>query len=413
MGEKSAADRQYWGDFMDLDAALSQFDRVETNLVRLQAVLDQLTALIPGGIEFGPSPEARQYRDLCGSFSDLAAALPPIDGFRITAEPLELDRIAQSRLDANEIGEPEILISLGRDMDAPQFEIDEYRRRLSTARRHLVRVRLGQLINEVNELLAQRGQPPEDRDEMRAWAEGFDWEELQQRVAEIGRLLKGGAVGGRSGDLMRHLSFAEPVDLRDIVLLDWPSVRPLFERQLYGEREPLPVTNEDLAQLAATNPAGSVTTALNWSALNDEGFERLIFNLISDAAGYENPQWLTRTRAPDRGRDLSADRIASDSLGGTRRSRVMIQCKHWSSRSVGPSEAADAIAKAQLWTAPPFDVVVIATTGRFSSDAVAWVESHNLSNRLQVEMWPESHLEMLLATRPTVVEEFGIRATAT
>lgn len=194
-------------------------------------------------------------------------------------------------------------------------------------------------------------------------------------------------------------------------MLDWPSVRPLFERQLYGEREPLPVTDEDLAQLAATNPAGPVTTALNWSALDDESFERLIFNVISDAPGYENPQWLTRTRAPDRGRDLSVVRIASDSLGGTRRSRVMIRGKHWTSRSIGPSEAADAIAKAQLWTTPPFDVVVIATTGRFSSDAVAWIESHNLSNRLQVEMWPESHLEMLLATRPTVVEEFGIRAT--
>lgn len=141
---------------MDLDAALSQFDRVETNLVRLQAVLDQLIALIPGGIEFGASPEARQYRDLCGSFSEIAAALPPINGFRIAAEPLELDTIAQSRLDANEIGEPEILISLGRQMDAPQFEIDEYRRRFSTARRRLVRRRLGQLIDEIDQLLAQR-----------------------------------------------------------------------------------------------------------------------------------------------------------------------------------------------------------------------------------------------------------------
>ena len=32
---------------MGLDADLNQFDRVETNLVRLQAVLAQLTALIP------------------------------------------------------------------------------------------------------------------------------------------------------------------------------------------------------------------------------------------------------------------------------------------------------------------------------------------------------------------------------
>jgi Restriction endonuclease len=396
---------------MDLDAALGQFDRVEANLARLQAVLDQLTTLVPDGIEFGASPEARQYRELCASFSDIAAALPPIDSFRITARPLERDTIAQSRLDANEIGEPEILINLNRELDAPQSEIDEYRRRFSTARRRLVRSRLGQLIEEVDDLLALRGQPPDDLEDLRSWADAFAWEDLQQRVAEIRRLLKGGAIGGRMGDLMRHLSFAEPIDLRDIVMFDWPSVRPLFERQLYSEQEPLPVTNQDLAQLAATNPAGPVTTALEWSALDDERFERLIFNLISDAAGYENPQWLTRTRAPDRGRDLSVDRISSDSLGGTRRARVMIQCKHWASRSVGPSDAADAMVKAQLWTALPFDVVVIATTGRFSSDAVAWIENHNLTNRLQVEMWPESHLEMLLVTRPAIVEEFGLRPT--
>ncbi|MGA2927808.1 MAG: hypothetical protein ABSG43_17785 [Solirubrobacteraceae bacterium] len=53
---------------MDLDAALSQVDRVEANLERLGAVDDQLTSLIPEGIEFGSSPEARQYRELCGAF---------------------------------------------------------------------------------------------------------------------------------------------------------------------------------------------------------------------------------------------------------------------------------------------------------------------------------------------------------
>jgi hypothetical protein len=399
-------------DGMDLDAALGQFDRVEANLARLQTVVDQLEALIPGGIEFGASPEARQYRELCASFAEISAALPPIDGYTITAQPLERDTIAQTRLDANDIGEPEILISLGQEMDAPQVEIDEYRRRFSTARRQLVRDRLAQLIGDVDELLARQGQPPEDPDDLRTWAASFGWDELQHRIAEIRRLLKGGALGGRSGDLMRHLSFAEPVDLRDIIIHDWPSVRPLFEQQLYSEREPLPVTSQDLAQLVAASPAGAVTTALNWAALNDESFERLIFNVISDAAGYENPQWLTRTRAPDRGRDLSVDRVAADSLGGTRRSRVMIQCKHWTSRSVGPNDAADAVAKAQLWSSPPFDAVVIATTGRFSSDAVAWIENHNLGSRLQLEMWPESHLEMLLATRPTVVEEFRLRPTA-
>lgn len=393
---------------MDLDAALNQFDRVEANLERLEAVHAQLMSLVPDGIEFGSSPEARQYRELCGAFSEIVAALPPIDGFRITAEPLEREAIAQARLDANEISEPEILISLGRDMDAPIVDIDEYRRRFSGTRRHLVRERLHQLIQEIDELLAPLEPPPEIVEELGTWSEGFDWERLRTRVAEIRRLLLGGAVGGRMGDLLRHLSFAEPVDLRDIVNFDWPSVRPDVERQLYSEREPLPVIGTDLADLAASGPSGPVTTALDWAGLDDEGFERLTFNILSDAPGYENPQWLTKTRAPDRGRDLSVDRIAADSLGGTRRSRVLLQCRHWPGRSVGPTDAADIVAKAQLWM-PPFDIVVIATTGRFSTDGVAWIEQHNLSHRLQVEMWPDTHLEMVLATRPALVEAFGLR----
>jgi len=397
---------------MDLDAALSQFDRVEANLERLGAVHDQLMSLVPEGIEFGSSPEARQYRELCGAFSDIATALPPVGGFRITAEPLELETIARARLDAAEISEPEILISLGQAMDAPVVDIDEYKRRFSATRRRLVGERLQQLIEEIDELLIPLGQPPEDTDEMDAWSEGFDWERLRMSVAEVRRLLQGAAVGGRIGDLLRHLSFAEPVDLRDIVSLDWPSVRPVFERQLYSEREPLPVITTDLADLAASRPTGPVTTALEWAALDDEGFERLVFNVLSDASGYENPQWLTKTRAPDRGRDLSVDRVAADSLGGTRRSRLMVQCKHWTARPVGSTDASGAVSRAQLWTTPPFDVVVIATTGRFSTDGVAWIENHNLTNRIQLEMWPDTHLEMVLAARPALVEAFGLRPSS-
>jgi hypothetical protein len=54
--------------------------------------------------------------------------------------------------------------------------------------------------------------------------------------------------------------------------------------------------------------------------------------------------------------------------------------------------------------------VIIATSGRFTTDAVTWVEGHNARDRLQVDMWPESHLEMLLAERPWLVEQMGLRA---
>jgi hypothetical protein len=167
---------------VDLDSALNRFERVNTNLERLESVHDQLWALIPAGIEFGSSPEARQYRELCGAFADIAAALPPVDGFRITSMPLELEEIAQARLDANEISEPEILINLGREMDAPVAEMDEYRRRFSATRRRLIRERLQQLIEEIEVLLGPYQHPPETTDELQEWADGFDWEALRTNM---------------------------------------------------------------------------------------------------------------------------------------------------------------------------------------------------------------------------------------
>ena len=45
--------------------------------------------------------------------------------------------------------------------------------------------------------------------------------------------------------------------------------------------------------------------------------------------------------------------------------------------------------------------VLFATSGRFTSDTVAIVEKQNQSDSaLRIEMWPESHLERLLAGRP-------------
>jgi len=57
-----------------------------------------------------------------------------------------------------------------------------------------------------------------------------------------------------------------------------------------------------------------------------------------------------------------------------------------------------------------FDILIIATTGRFTTDAIEFIEKHNASDRaMKIEMWPESHLERLLAQRPGLVAEFRLR----
>ena len=117
-----------------------------------------------------------------------------------------------------------------------------------------------------------------------------------------------------------------------------------------------------------------------------------------------------KTNAPDRGRDLSVMRITNDQLGGVIRSRVIIQCKHWQTKSVTVADVAEVQLQMKLWEPPRVDVLVIATSGRFSSDAVALIEKHNTEDRaLRIEMWPESHLERLLAERPALIAEFRLR----
>jgi hypothetical protein len=169
-----------------------------------------------------------------------------------------------------------------------------------------------------------------------------------------------------------------------------------------------PVEVDNLDSLVASRPAGAVATKLDWSAVDDDGFERLIFNLLADAAGYTNPLWLMKTRAADRGRDLSVERALVDPLSGTTHQRVIVQCKHTQAKSIGPVEASEAATKAELWE-PPFDALIMATSGRFTADAVAWIEQHNRKKRLSIEMWPDSQLELLLASRPYLVEEFKLR----
>jgi hypothetical protein len=143
---------------------------------------------------------------------------------------------------------------------------------------------------------------------------------------------------------------------------------------------------------------------LKWEALDDESFERLVFNLISTAPDYENPRWLTKTRAADRGRDLSVERVYRDALSGVRRQRVIISCKHWLSKSVSPDAVQAALIRIPLSEPPAVDTLIIATSGRFTADAVELIDKHNDSlNRPQIDPWPESHLESLLAQRPDLV----------
>ncbi|WFU25595.1 restriction endonuclease [Bradyrhizobium sp. CB1717] len=238
------------------------------------------------------------------------------------------------------------------------------------------------------------------------------WSAIREHTKQI-EVLLGSSVQKPArwwSDMMRHMHFGYVGDLHDIEAMDWPDVKNTLRKGLYGVNEAVPVEVEDLSALVAARPTGPITTALAWSKIEDQAFECLIFTLISDTPGYENPEWLMQTRAPDKGRDLSVVRVIQDELSGTLRLRVVIQCKHWTSRRVSLSEVSSTKDQMALWPNPRVDVLIIATSGRFTADAVTWIEQHNANGASpRIEMCPESHLERLLAARPAIIAEFGLR----
>ncbi len=395
-------------DGSPLNSALRYFEVAEANLLKLEKILAEIEDAIPQGIDFDDNSE---YEDNCRSFNAILAALPKIDSWKPQISLMDLDQIAQSRLDAQELGEIDFTVSVERQISEPRRLLREYRYRFNQKRRELIRDALIELIDNVDNALQILSKELQSTSEYYKSVSDPEFDKLKEHISQIDALL-GSSVSRppRWSDLYRHLRFGQLGDLHDIITYDWPSVRGGLRKSLYGEKEPIPTEVEDLSSLVQNKPRGLVTTKLTWEHLTDNEFERLIFVLISSEKGYENPEWLMKTSAPDRGRDLSVYRIYVDSLGGTLRQRVIIQCKHWLSKSVGPSEVAVLREQMKLWEPPRVDVHIIATSGRFTSDAVSIIEKHNQSDSaLRIEMWPESHLERLLASRPAIIAEFGLR----
>lgn len=174
--------------------------------------------------------------------------------------------------------------------------------------------------------------------------------------------------------------------------------------------DPLPVPDIDLGQAAARRPAGAASTFLDWEKLTPNDFEHLLHDLLRNLPGYQNVQLLMKASAADRGRDVSAERVIPDGAGGLRTERVIVQAKHWLSKSVPPEEISNALTRITLWEPPVIRGFVVATSGHFTPDAVAWVEKHNEAGKVPlIDLWAESRLGTLLSERPWLVARYGLR----
>ena len=101
-----------------------------------------------------------------------------------------------------------------------------------------------------------------------------------------------------------------------------------------GSAPPLNPRSDRGTPGAARYHPGSVAVPLRWRRLDADGFERLLFDLLRAFPEHHNVQWLSHTRAADRGRDLSMDRVLYDSTGSVRTERVIVQAKHWLAKTV-------------------------------------------------------------------------------
>lgn len=390
-----------------LNKAIRIFETAEANIVKLENIWKEMVAVIPDGTAFiEDSGYDNNYRD----FNNVWDALPKIDDWKPEICLMSLNDIGQSRLDAMELGEPECHLFIEKAIFEPGRLIEEYRYKFERKRQELVRDKLQLVVDSVDESLRDLATELESSHSTKAPVVNPRFDDLTSYIAEVDTLLGSDPRPSKWSDLQRHLSFGLLCDLQDIIQIDWPSVKNGIRQSLYKEKEPIPVEVEDLGALVSTKPSGPIAKKLNWEKLTPDEFERIIFVLISSEKGYENPGWLTKTNAPDRGRDLSVSRIHNDSLGGVLRQRVIIQCKRWSSQSVSVSDVGKLKEQMKLWEPPKIDVHVIATTGWFTSDAVASIEKHNQSDSgLRIEMWNGSHLERLLSSRPHLIAEFGLR----
>lgn len=390
---------------MNLDELLQVMDRAAANLAKLQTIWDRAQPMIPSSPQRGTS---REYEDLRRAWTPLLSGLPPIDGLTVTEELPDIDEAGQSFIDYFEIGEP--AFALMNELEKPGHQLDEYRFRLAQARRRAIHDRLDELTSTINGTLAKLTESVDRNSSDRV--DDPRTKVVEDSISEIERLLGDTTDrNGRWGDLHRHLHFGQGHDWHDIAEMDWPSVREDIEAASLSETDPLPVPAIDLGVAASARPTGGATIGLTWTALDDDGFERLLFDLLRGFPSYQNVEWLMKTRAPDRGRDLSAERIIKDDGGTTRTERMIVQAKHWTTKSVAPADIMNTLAALPLWEPPVVRTLVIATSGRFTSDAVAIVEKHNADGKLPfIELWPDSRLETQLSQRPDLIASYRLRS---
>jgi hypothetical protein len=134
----------------------------------------------------------------------------------------------------------------------------------------------------------------------------------------------------------------------------------------------------------------------DWTKLTEAAFEELVFALISSDPAFGDTEWVYPYANTIR-RDISTVRAATNSEGRCACLRTLVQCRHPVSGQISFEELMLVKEQVALWNDPPFDVIVLATSGRFTDEAQRWAVVHNAASRKpRFELFSRDKLEQML-----------------
>jgi hypothetical protein len=128
-------------------------------VAKAERLVGEAHSLIPKGIVFGGDSK---YDNKCRALEEIVRHLPAIDGWKPQLSMMDLDGIAQWRLDAAELSEPLAEIGLHRAIEEPARELEEYRFKFNRKRRALIRDAVVELISTIDSDLLLLGEELRD-----------------------------------------------------------------------------------------------------------------------------------------------------------------------------------------------------------------------------------------------------------
>ena len=394
---------------MKLDNAIEELNKVAANLELLTKKWNEIKILLDFPARGHWELENKQQYEYANlEFNELLAGIPKIGENEIYNLIPDYDYVSQGGRDANELQEADMFTSFYSEIYGQESNISNYEYVLKRERRKLILNQVENCINDVDDILNSLKFILKERGLENA-LKPEEINPLRHKILQIDNLM-GDSVERPPNwsDLQRHLGFGQVVDLSDILLNDWPSIKPAIKSAFRGD-DPFKINTKDIKDLVDNaDKSGEIATGLNWAAITPDQFERLCADLLEASKGWENVEWNTSTNASDRGRDISAFSVIHDETRGTIREKAIIQCKHLIKTNVSPKDIKN-IPNISL-THYDVDLYIIMTSGKVTDQVTQIVDSWNEKNQKpSVSIWVDWKLEQLLVKHPEIIKAYGLR----